>query len=141
MVIIVDASLAVKWFLDEPLSAAAGEILALHTGNIIVPDIMLVEVSGALVRNANVVKSSRANTLIALNRLETLFADSDIAARRTSSVEMRRCADLAIKLGHPLKDCIYLALAMELDCELMTADARFAEKAREVWDKVRVLGA
>jgi predicted nucleic acid-binding protein len=140
-VITVDASLAVKWFLNEPLSAAAGEILALHAGDIIVPDIMLVEVSGALVRNANVVKTNRANVTIALNRLETLFADGDIAARRTSTVEMRQCADLAIKLGHPLKDCIYLALAMELDCELVTCDARFAEKAKSVWNRVQVLKA
>lgn len=138
--IIVDASLAVKWFLDEPLSSAAGEILARHAGNIIVPDIMLVEVSGALVRNANVVKSSHANILVALNRLETLFADGDIAARRTSSLEMRRCADLAIDLGHPLKDCIYLALAMELECDLVTCDTKFAAKAQGVWDRVLVLG-
>ena len=49
-------------------------------------------------------------------------------------------AGLAVDLGHPLKDCIYLALAIELECELVTADARFAEKAKGVWDKVRVLG-
>lgn len=141
MVVIVDASLAVKWFLDEPLSDAAGEILARHTGHIVCPDIMPVEVSGALVRNANAVKSSRANIVVALDRFAALFADGDISARRTSSVEMRECADLAIKLGHPLKDCIYLALAMEMECDLITCDAKFAAKTKEVWDRVRVLGA
>jgi predicted nucleic acid-binding protein len=48
---------------------------------------------------------------------------------------------LAIDIGHPLKDCVYLVLAMELDCELVTCDARFAKKAKSVWGRVRVLGA
>jgi predicted nucleic acid-binding protein len=45
-----------------------------------------------------------------------------------------------MNLGHPLKDCIYLALAMEMSCDLITCDARFAEKAKGAWARVRVLG-
>jgi predicted nucleic acid-binding protein len=58
---------------------------------------------------------------------------------RTANADLLRATNLAIDLGHPLKDCIYLALAMELGCDLVTADARFAAKAREVWAGVRVL--
>jgi predicted nucleic acid-binding protein len=139
-VIVVDASLAVKWFLDEPLSGEAEEILGSHTGQIIVPDILVVEVTSALVRNANMVKSSRPNVLIALDRFACLLADGDLVAHRSSGTDVRQSAGIAIELGHPLKDCIYLVLAMELGCELVTCDAKFAEKALAVWDRVRVLG-
>ena len=49
-------------------------------------------------------------------------------------------AHLAIDLGHPLKDCIYLALAMELGRPLITSDAMFAAKARNIYPAVQVLG-
>jgi predicted nucleic acid-binding protein len=54
---------------------------------------------------------------------------------------MAQAAALALDLGHPLKDCVYLAMAMELGCDLVTCDARFAEKACEAWAGVRLLGA
>jgi predicted nucleic acid-binding protein len=139
-VIVVDASLAVKWFLEEPFSAAAGEILSTHSGEINVPDVMLVEVAGVFVRSANMVKASRPNILAALDRFDTLLADGDLVAHRSSRLAIHQSADMAITIGHPLKDCIYLALAMELGCDLVTCDARFAAKAKGVWAGVRVLG-
>ena len=51
-----------------------------------------------------------------------------------------KAANLAIDIGHPLKDCIYLALAMELGCPLVTCDTKFATKAHEVYAGVQVLG-
>ncbi len=138
--IVVDASLAVKWFLEEPLSDAAGEILTAHSGDINVPDIMLAEVAGVLVRNANMVKVSRPHILAALDRFDSLLADGDLVAHRSSRLAVRQSADMAITIGHPLKDCIYLALAMELGCDLVTCDARFVAKAKGVWAGVRVLG-
>ncbi len=139
--IVVDASLAVKWFLDEPLSDHAASVLSAHAGQIYAPDLLLVEVTSALVRNANMVKSNRENVEAALDRLGKLIADGDLLTRRSADPLIRQSASIAIALGHPLKDCIYLALAMEMECELVTCDARFAAKAREVWGRVRVLGA
>jgi predicted nucleic acid-binding protein len=139
-VIVVDASVAVKWFLDELHSDQAAEVLSVNAGQLYVPDIMLIEVTSALVRNANMVKSSRPNILIALNRFEKMLGDGDIMARRSSGIAIRQSADVAIKLGHPLKGCIYLALAMELACPLITADIRFADKVREVYKGIRILG-
>jgi predicted nucleic acid-binding protein len=59
---------------------------------------------------------------------------------RLTGMEIAKASNLALALGHPLKDCIYLALAMELECELVTCDAKFAAKAASTWDRVRVLG-
>lgn len=53
---------------------------------------------------------------------------------------MKQAALLALDLGHPFKDSIYLALAVDLGCDLVTCDARFAKRAKEVWPRVRMLG-
>ncbi len=138
--IILDASVAVKWYAKEPFTPEALGLLQELRGNITVPDIFVSEVIGALVRHANIDKSLRGESKISIQRFVALFDNEWIKAQRISPSQMAQAAALALDLGHPLKDCIYLALAMEMDCELVTCDARFAEKARGVWARVRVLG-
>jgi predicted nucleic acid-binding protein len=139
-VIVIDASLAVKWYLDEAWADEAEALLFEYEGDIVVPDVFISEVIGALVRRANMDKAMRSDSAAATARFQTLFDTGSITAIRSLPPAVVRAATLAIDLGHPLKDCIYLALAMELECELVTCDARFAEKAKGVWDRVRVLG-
>ena len=40
-----------------------------------------------------------------------------------------RAFDLAVELDHEIYDCLYLALALALDCRLVTADDAFVAKA------------
>ncbi len=140
MTIIIDASLAVKWFLLEADSAAARALLAEEIGNIVVPAVFGIEVAATLVREANLDKPNAAVMRDAITRLTRLMSDGSIKTHPQQSDQIAIAANLAIDLGHPLKDCLYLALAMELGCELVTCDARFAAKARGVWETVRVLG-
>ena len=137
--IVVDASLAVKWFLPESGAEAAAALL-LEQDEIAGPDMLAVEVHATLVRGANMVKSNRLEAETAIRRFQAMIESGEVTLIRSLPNQIERAANLAIDLGHPLKDCIYLALAMELDCELVTCDARFAEKAKGVWDRVRVLG-
>jgi predicted nucleic acid-binding protein len=138
--IVVDASLGAKWFLDEDVSQAAIDLLANQFGTIAAPDLFGIEVAATLVREANARKGAAADMRLALDRLIGLFDSVAVELFPTNPENLAAAAALAIGIGHPLKDCIYLALAMELGCELVTCDARFAEKARGVWDRVRVLG-
>jgi predicted nucleic acid-binding protein len=138
-VIVVDASLAVKWYLLEKLTFEALDLLAEHQGDIAVPDIFIAEVTGALVRSANIDKARRAECEAAIARFMGLFETGALAAFRTETEAIARAAALALDLGHPLKDCIYLVLAMERDCHLVTCDARFAAKARAVHAGLREL--
>ena len=139
--IVVDASLAVKWFLPEPGSAEAAQLLDRSDGDIVGPDLLGIEVSATLVRGANMVKSNRDEALKSLAKLKFMVESEAVKLQRTDIDQQDRAAQLAIDLGHPLKDCIYLALAMDLQCDLVTCDARFAAKAKEVWAGVRLLGA
>jgi predicted nucleic acid-binding protein len=140
LVIVVDASLAVKWYLAEAYSNEARAAFERHAGNIVAPDLILTEVIGAMVRRANMNKIERAASEASIAKFIALISEEFVAVLQMSPTQMGRAANIAIDIGHPLKDCIYLALAMELDCELVTCDARFAEKAKGVWARVRVLG-
>jgi predicted nucleic acid-binding protein len=53
-----------------------------------------------------------------------------------------RALNLAIELGHPVYDCIYLALAEAMQDELLTADGRLlrAVASTPYADRVRELG-
>lgn len=138
--IVVDASLALKWYLDEALSDEAEAWFAENEGSIVVPHVFLIEVTGALVRRANIDNELRRASETSIARFVALFDEQSIRVESTELRQMAQAASLALDLGHPLKDCIYLALAMELGCDLVTCDARFAAKAKVVWAGVRMLG-
>ncbi len=139
--IVLDASVAVKWYAIEPFTREALGLLRELHGNITVPDVFISEVIGVLVRHANIEKALRAASETSISRFATLFDNNWILAARTDPRKMEQASKLALDLSHPLKDCIYLALAMELGCDLVTCDGRFAAKAKGVWAGVRVLGA
>ena len=140
MTIVVDASLAVKWFLDEADSDLADAFLVRNTGQMAVPPLFDIEVAATLVREANANKPHASVMRAAIARLVEFLSDGTIVVHPQPPAQLERAAALAIDLGHPLKDCVYLALAMNLECGMITCDARFAEKARGIWAGVRVLG-
>jgi predicted nucleic acid-binding protein len=140
LVIVLDASVAVKWYFPETSSDAAIDLLNKHLGELTAPDLFAVEVNAALVRKGNMDKSQQAGIRLMLNDFEAKLSEERVRLVLHSSKTLLNAAKMALDLGHPLKDCIYLALAMEMGCDLVTCDARFAEKAKGVWDLVRVLG-
>jgi predicted nucleic acid-binding protein len=138
-VIVVDASLVVKWFLPELESDAAAQLI-LENSMITGPDLLAVEVHATLVRGANMVKSNRREAESAIQRFQAMLSSGEVELIRSKPPQIATAAAIALDLGHPLKDCIYLMLAMELGCPLVTCDTKFAGKARGVYAGVRVLG-
>lgn len=137
--IVVDASIGVKWFLKEADSDLADEILNSHAGAMAVPELFWIELCAALVRTANTDKTRAAQMQAQIDQLAKLAFGDSISAQALSVATLVTAADIAMAIGHPLKDCTYLALAMELDCPLITADRRFAERARGVYAHVQAL--
>ncbi|HEX3673871.1 MAG TPA: type II toxin-antitoxin system VapC family toxin [Rhizomicrobium sp.] len=133
--IVIDASVALKWVLPEDDSDLAD---ALRAEKLIAPPLWLIESANALWRNVLSGKitandSTRLFAKLAAAPVAVSHADSDVA----------EALDLAIRLSHPIYDCIYLALARRENTHVVTADRRFhavAAKFSELAGHVRLLG-
>lgn len=138
--IVIDASVAVKWYFPEVGSIEAIELLGHSAGWLRGPDMLAVEVCASFVRGVNMDKSRNADAFTFVADFKLKQEDGTVSLHRLAATQAAQASIMAIDIGHPLKDCIYLVLAMELGCPLVTADARFAAKARDVYGDVRVLG-
>ena len=124
--IVVDASVAVKWFLKEKYSDHAITLLTLQH-KLVGPTLAMYEVASAFSR---ALKRGDIDTDEATNcRDRWLYAiKSSVLRLEHDNRDIVRASELAAKLAHPFADCVYLALAERLDATLVTADAVFIEK-------------
>jgi predicted nucleic acid-binding protein len=138
-VIVVDASVAVKWLISEKDEAAADQLL--RSGQELTgPALLRVEVAAAVARKARFqeITPREAATATALWIESLLRGEVHLIPEDD---ELPRALQLALELNHPLQDCLYLALAERLDAPLITADEKFANKAQGVYPRVRRLSA
>ena len=120
MRLVVDASVAVKWLVEEEDSEAADRLLE-QRHELFAPRLMASEVGNALWRKVRMgeLERSRAGALAA--------AISEMAISWMGDEVI--CSDavrLSLALDHPVYDCVYHALAHRIGATLVTADARFA---------------
>jgi predicted nucleic acid-binding protein len=119
--IVVDASVALKWVLDEPGSEAA---VALRDQELIAPVLWLAEAANALWRHARIGEISDDEA--AAHFSELLKAP---VASLPIEPYLEPALQLAGEIGHPVYDCIYLALALRHQTHVVTADQRFVAAA------------
>lgn len=115
---VVDASVAAKWFVNEEHSAAAGRLRKVDH-ELIGPDLLPVEVGSALLKK--------------VRRGELSAAEGESGARLLTLLPIRLQAALGLlpsawaianRYTCSLYESIYVALAVEADCELVTADRK-----------------
>lgn len=119
----VDASVVVKLFVDEPGSAEA-ERLVTDGHELVAPELLLLEVANTLHRKLRDQAILADDLLPALDRMRRSLLDL-----RPVSDSIRRAVELALVIDHPVYDCLYLALAEQLRAPLVTADRRFLDAA------------
>ena len=115
---VVDASVAVKWVIGE----AGGDSAAaqLDDKHLSAPDILLAECGSALrakVRRGEIGQNEALSALAALRRAPVVLTPVPVLV--TDALR------LALLLGHPIYDCLYLALSLQTRCPMVTADRRF----------------
>lgn len=123
MPVVLDASVVLKLLVQEPGSEQALALLD-RAEERIAPDWLGVEMAGAL---WNKVKYSR---LLAVHAERCLEAYPSFLDRLVPSAPLLPdVLRLAIRLQHPVYDCLYLALAMSENTRLITADKKLHAQA------------
>ena len=124
MIAVVDASVALQWFIEEAGSVQASALLTgPHT--LIAPDLIIAEVANAgwkAVRSGGMARDQYDH---AAARLPLAF-DSLVPLAPLAP----RAVAIARDLDHPVYDCFYLALAEERQATLVTADGRLLNRLR-----------
>lgn len=135
--LVVDASVAIKWLLAEPLTDEALAIVG-SDAELIAPDLLPIEVGNALW------KKVRAADLTADDAVARFEALGSLGLRIVLSRAVQSQAiQLAVETGRTVYDSPYLALSIAEDCTLVTADERFVNALRDTAYASRVawLGA
>lgn len=120
--LVVDASVAIKWVIEEP---GTPEALALRRYRLSAPDLLIPECANILWKKVRRQEISQEEALLAAKLLER--SDIDLVPTRRLLEPATR---LAIALDHPAYDCVYLSLAQSTRCSFVTADTRFCTKTR-----------
>jgi predicted nucleic acid-binding protein len=124
MTFVVDASVALKWFVSENGSEAAVRLL--NSGRpIVAPDLVLAEV-------CNAAWKSWRRREIDPAQLNQVAMDAPGPFQRLVPLDrlIQRAVTIASELDHPVYDCLYLALAEAEDAPLITADRRLVRIVR-----------
>jgi predicted nucleic acid-binding protein len=131
---VVDASVAIKWVVEEEGSDRA-RLLA--SAKLEAPDLLPIECANILwrkVRLGDLRGEEAAERLALLLRSPVTL----IGSRELLDAALR----LSLDLGHPVYDCVYLALAIRDGMPLLTADRRLANtagKRKKVASHIRLL--
>lgn len=123
--VVLDASVAVKWYVRETGTEQAQALLDSKDLLFLAPDVFLPEVVNALLRQAGESQLTegavdRALWDLRISKPELVSSDQLID----------RAVELARSIRHPLYDCLYLSLAERWDTVLVTAHLEFASRCR-----------
>ena len=120
---VVDASVAIKWVIEEAGSDAAR---ALVLGEpLLAPDFLLVECANILWKLVRRRLLSRDDGRAALAAIEAVPVQLMPAPVYVSAAQ-----DIGLDLEETVYDSLYLAVALAERAVLVTADRRFAQAAR-----------
>lgn len=134
---VVDASVALKWYFDEPGSAAAEALLEEHAGgrrDLMAPDLVVAELANGIWKK---VRRGECSPEIAASILD-LWED-DVPELLPSAGLAERALELALALGHPVYDCLYLAAAIAHEASFATSDRALARVARTLLARVELI--
>ena len=120
---VVDASVAIKWVVEEPGTDAALSIRA--AGRLVAPELWVAECANILWKKVRRGEFSADQALAAAELLEA--AGVEVMAGEPALSQVVR---LATTLDHPAYDCVYLALAADNGWTMVTADDRLLERLR-----------
>jgi predicted nucleic acid-binding protein len=125
---VLDASIVLKWFVEEEGSEKALQILDEHVRGaapIVIPDLLLYEIGNALKFSGGFAEQEVGEVFAALWSLD-LFIVAPQPEIILSAVS------LSFMFGLSLYDAAYIALAKEMGVALVTADKKLFKKTADL---------
>jgi predicted nucleic acid-binding protein len=136
--VVVDTSVAVKWFFDEPHSDQAARLLdAFKQGTFrpLAPDLIYPEFANAVWKR---IGPDRLSAEVGAAVLTTFLA---LPLEITPSpILLLPAYDLALKHRQSIYDALFLALSFEAGAELVTADESLYRAVHPDFPRLRWLG-
>jgi predicted nucleic acid-binding protein len=115
---IIDASVAVHWFVETPFSRSASQLRQETNRS---PNLILVETTNSLLKHVRAGSLEKHDVALALKALPV--AISELVA---DAALLPSAIDIAVSQSHKIYDCLYLALALGRREPIATADRRLA---------------
>lgn len=118
---VFDASVIVKWFVDDPLADAAIQARRTYASTV-APDLMLIEVANVFRRyvvRGELQSSSAAENLALIPQVVDLVDHRGLIPEAFA---------MACDLNHSMTDCLYAVMARRRGVPLVTADLKLARK-------------
>lgn len=138
--VVIDASVAIKWLVNEEGTEAADGLLDRWREEgtcITAPCLLFIEVTNALYKRVRREELTVSEALALLACLEDLHINVKEAIPFS-----RQALETAARFGcSATYDAYYISLAEVLGCELWTADERLYNSVKDRLDRVRWLGA
>jgi predicted nucleic acid-binding protein len=136
--VVVDASVAVKWVLPEAHGDDAEELAEQRNSGevrLIAPRLIVVEVASAISKRCR-------RSQLTMSAGEEAFRLFEIGCPFLvdEAPHVRAALGLSVKHQMSFWDSIYLVLAMDSESDLVTADARFYRSASLHYGFVRMIG-
>ena len=122
---VVDSNIAAKWLLPEPDSNLARTLLVPQY-KLRAPDLLLSELANVFWKGARRGDFTVGDSQELMNRFVSDHVDVTVRLL-PSRLVIKQALQIASAERHSIYDCIYLALAVQARCILITADDRLVK--------------
>ena len=137
--LVVDSSVALKWFVDEVDDQKARRLLAdsvIGSLSLLAPALIYTEV-------ANILWKKHRQGVLTANQARQKMAElqSVHLAISTDAALLDDALRLAMQHHRSVYDSLYLALSLREDCPFVTADEKLVNAIRNTYPNARLLSA
>lgn len=128
--LVVDASVAVKWFLNEQDSSQALGLFH-QSYKLVAPELIRIEVLAAIAKRVRMGQLAIDDAAEQMERWRSTLLKRAVFIV-DGNQQYQEEAALSLQERHNFYDCVYLVLAKKLRVPLVTADQRLAELAQNL---------